>query len=268
MKKNLNLYIGGGLILIQLLAMLVSFVYTPFDPNEMNIQERFSPPSWNHWLGTDNFGRDILSRIMKGSQTAFLVGTIAVSIGLTIGTFIGAFAGYLGGWIDEIIMRLTDTLQAFPGILLALMFITVFGPSTVNTMLALSLVSIPVFSRISRSGFIQYKQFEFVEAARAMGLSTIRIMFLHILPNVMSPLIVAASMGFASAVLAEAGLSYLGLGVQPPDPSWGRMLNEAQNYIFKAPWYTLSPGIMITISVLGFNLLGDGIRDLRDPRIT
>lgn len=265
-KWNINMMIGGGMIALLLLILIVSFFYTPYDVNEMNTSERFASPSAKYWLGTDNFGRDIFSRIMQGTQTAFLVGLIAISIGAIGGTIIGALAGYVGGWTDELLMRVMDAMSAFPGILFALMFITVFGPGTVNTMIALGIMAIPNFARISRSGFLQYKEQEFVMAAKAIGLPPLAIMFRHILPNALSPLIVAASLGFASAVLAEAGLSYLGLGVQPPDPSWGRMLNEAQSYAFKAPWYTLAPGMMIILAVLGFNLLGDGLRDFRDPK--
>ncbi|MCT4620114.1 MAG: ABC transporter permease [Marinisporobacter sp.] len=265
-KRNFNLYIGVFLVTILLFLMIVSLFYTPYDINEMVIKERFQGPSIKHLMGTDNFGRDVLSRIIKGAQTAFLVGTVSVGVSFLFGTVIGAIAGYIGGWVDEIIMRFIDALMAFPSILLALVFIAVFGASTQNTIIAIGIRGIPTFARIARSGFMQYKEFEFVKAAKSIGAGHLRIMFIHILPNVLSPLIIAASMGFANAVLAEAGLSYLGLGVQPPEPSWGRMLKEAQNYIVKAPWYTLAPGIMITMSVLGFNLLGDGIRDMRDPR--
>ncbi|MBF8982071.1 ABC transporter permease [Lutibacter sp. B2] len=266
LKKNLALYIGVGIVAILLFLMIISLFYTPYDANKMVIAERFQAPSIKHWLGTDNFGRDILSRIMEGSQTAFYVGTVSVLIALIGGIIIGALAGYMGGWVDEVVMRIIDALMAFPSILLALVFIAVFGVSTQNTMLAIGIRSIPTFARIARSGFIQYKEFEFVKAAKAIGAGPFRIMFIHILPNVMSSLIIAASMGFATAVLAEAGLSYLGLGVQPPHPSWGRMLNEAQGYLMKAPWYTFAPGTVITMSVLGFNLLGDGIRDMCDTR--
>lgn len=265
-KNNFTLVIGLVIIGILLGIFLISFIYIPHDVNDMVMEDRFSPPSKKYLLGTDNFGRDVLSRIMKGSQTAFLVGTVSVLLAMIIGILLGAIAGYFGGAFDELIMRLMDALMAFPTILLALVFIAVFGASTLNTLIAIGIRSIPTFARLTRGGFVQYKEFEFVKAAKSVGAGPLRIMFDHILPNVLSPIIIAASMGFAGAILSEAGLSYLGLGVQPPHPSWGRMLKEAQSFLSKAPWYTFAPGIMITMSVLGFNLLGDGIRDMRDPK--
>ncbi len=263
-KKRISLRIGVIIISSIMAMMLISFFYTPYSVTEMNKRERFSPPNSSHLLGTDNFGRDILSRLMKGSQTAFFVGGVAVSIGLIFGIAIGATAGYFGGVLDEFIMRIMDSMMAFPGILFALMFVSIFGVGIKNTIIAIGIMSIPSFARITRSGYMQHKEFEYVKNARVKGISTFRIIFAHILPNVMSPIIVAASMGFSSAVLSEAALSYLGLGVQPPDPSWGRMLNESQVYISMAPWYAIAPGIMITLIVLGFNFLGDGIRDMQD----
>ncbi|MGG6313175.1 ABC transporter permease [Paenibacillus macerans] len=260
------LVIGGSLVMLLLLFMLTGVFHTPHEPNEMNTAMRLVPPQPAYLWGTDNFGRDIFSRIVEGTQTAFLIGATSVSIGLACGLVIGAAAGYFGGLVDEAIMRLIDATQAFPGILLAIMLVSVFGPGLNNTILALGLMSIPSFSRIARSGFMQYKEFDFVKASVAKGAGPLRIMVRHILPNMVSPLIVAASLGFSGSVLAEAGLSYLGLGVQPPDPSWGRMLSEAQPYMINAPWYVLITGAVITTMVLGFNLLGDGIRDVYDKQ--
>lgn len=265
-SKNINLIVGLFILSGFLIMMLTSFFYTPHDVNGMNIANKLKGPSKEYWLGTDEFGRDIFSRIMHGTRTAFFIGTVAVTIGITLGTLIGGLAGYIGGWLDEIVMRIMDALMAFPGIILALMLIAVFGPGMVNTSIALGLMAIPGTARIARSGFIQHKEFEYVLSAKLIGVKPFKIMFQHILPNVSSPLIVASSINFAMAMLAEAGLSYLGLGVQPPDPSWGRMLRDSQAYLASAPWYTYAPGIAITLMVLGFYMLSNAIRDITDPR--
>jgi peptide/nickel transport system permease protein len=258
--KDYNFIIGGGILIFLLLVMGVSFFYLPHSVTEINTAVKLSPPSSSYLLGTDNFGRDILSRLMKGSQTAFLVGIISVSIGCSMGVFLGAVSGYFGGRIDEIIMRIIDAMMAFPGILFALMFISVFGVGIENTMIAIGIMSIPTFARITRSGFLREKELEYIKAARVRGASNLRIIYHHILPNVISPIIVAATMSFSSAILAEAALSYLGLGVQAPNPSWGRMLSESQMYFMIAPWYTLAPGLMISLTVLALNMLGDFLR--------
>ncbi|NCN05855.1 MAG: ABC transporter permease [Spirochaetales bacterium] len=260
-RLNLNLVLGFSLVGFLALLTLVSFVYLPYDVNEMNAAARYQGPSAGHWLGTDNFGRDILSRVMHGGRTAFLVGTLAVSIGLFFGTLVGGTAGYLGGWVDELFMRLMDGLLAFPGLITALIVIALVGPGTFNTAIAIGIMSVPAISRIARSGFLQYKTIDFVQAARTIGVPTWQIMFRHILPNVASSLVIAGSLTFGGAILTEASLSYLGLGVQLPDPSWGRMLREAQGYFTRNPWATLGPGIAITLMVLGFYLLGNGTRD-------
>ncbi|WP_269919535.1 ABC transporter permease [Caldifermentibacillus hisashii] len=264
MLKNFNLIVGGTIVTLLLAIFIISFFYLPNNVNDMNIAKRLLAPNKEYLLGTDNFGRDILSRIMQGSQTAFIVGTCSVLIGLTGGIIIGSIAGYFGGWIDEVFMRFIDALLAFPGILLALMLVTIFKPSLTVTVIAIGIMSIPSFARIIRSGFLKFKQANFVKAARNFGASHLRIIFLYILPNNIAPIIVTASLSFSTAILIEAALSYLGLGVQPPDPSWGSMLKDAQGYAQKAPWYTVAPGIMLTLTVLGFNLLGDGLRDLHD----
>jgi peptide/nickel transport system permease protein len=266
LKKNIYLKIGIFIVSSLFILMIISIFYTPYDITKMNLDKKLNSPSKEFILGTDNFGRDILSRAMKSSQTAFIVGGISVGIGLLFGVFIGAISGYIGGIVDEIIMRIMDAMMAFPGILFALLYVAIFGVGIKNTIIAIGIISIPSFARIARSGFIQHKSMDYVKTAKMSGAKTIRIIFVHILPNVISPIIVAASMGFSTAVLSEAALSYLGLGVQPPYPSWGRMLNESQIYIERAPWFALVPGILITLLVLGFNFLGDGLRDASDKR--
>ncbi len=264
-RVSWELRIGLVLVLLLLLMCLVSFFYTPYGTNQ-EVAAKYQPPSSTFLFGTDNLGRDVFSRIMVGSQTVFLVGFISVAIGLVFGVLLGSVAGFAGKWADEIIMRLMDAMMSFPGILFALMYVAVFGFGIFNATVALGIMAIPKFARITRSGFMQVKQEPYIDMARSVGVPKIRIMFVHILPNIISPLIVAASMGFATAILAEAGLSYLGLGVQPPDPSWGRMLKDSQNSFLSAPHYALAPGLMITLTVLGFNLLGDGIRDIKDVK--
>ncbi|MER1956572.1 MAG: ABC transporter permease [Solibacillus sp.] len=264
--KNFNLLIGSVIVGGLLLIMIISFFYTPHDVTAMNIAQKLLAPNGTYWFGTDEFGRDIFSRIMKGTQTAFLVGVITVSIGVTFGVLIGGIAGYFGGWTDEVLSRILDALMAFPGIILALMLVAIFGPGIVNTSIALGVIAIPSIARIVRSGFVQHREAEYVLAAKLIGAKAPRIMFRHILPNISSQIIVAATITFATAMLAEAALSYLGLGVQPPDPSWGRMLKDSQSYLTSAPWYVYAPGIAITFMVLGLYMLSNAVRDLLDPR--
>ncbi|MEK4170204.1 ABC transporter permease [Lysinibacillus sp. FSL L8-0312] len=264
--KKINLVIGLLVIVGFLLVMLVSFFYTPHDVNAMNIPEKLRGPGGSYIFGTDEFGRDIFSRIMKGTQTAFAVGLLTVAIGTVFGILIGGIAGYIGGWIDEIFMRTMDALMAFPGIILALMLVAVFGPGITNTAIALGIIAIPAIARIARSGFVQQRDSEYVLAAKLIGVKPYSIMFRHILPNISSQIIVAATVTFATAMLAEAALSYLGLGVQPPNPSWGRMLKDSQAYLIGAPWYTYAPGGAITILVLGLYMLSNALRDFMDPR--
>ncbi|MBQ8638602.1 MAG: ABC transporter permease [Lachnospiraceae bacterium] len=269
MKKyvsDISFCVGLALVSIMLLVLCVSFFWLPCDPEAMSGLLKLKPPSPEHWLGTDQFGRDIASRIMKGIQISFLIGAIVVAAGGVIGVLLGACSGYFGGWVDSVIMKVIDAQMAFPGVLLALMLIAVFGNGIGNTILALSIMSIPRFVRISRSGFLRLREADFVRAEKVRGASAPRIMFIHILPNLMSELAATASLTFASAVMSEAGLSYLGLGITPPDPSLGRMLSEAQGTILRAPWYVLIPAGVITVLVMGFNLLGDGIQQVNERR--
>ncbi|SHH96920.1 peptide/nickel transport system permease protein [Sporobacter termitidis DSM 10068] len=264
--RNTNFKVGAILLCLFLILLILSLICTPYDPNKMNTQAKFQPPSFQHLLGTDNFGRDIFSRVMKGAQTVCFVGFTSVAIGLAAGFILGAVSGYLGGPADEVIMRLMDAQMAFPGIILALVLITLIGPGSVSTALALGVTAVPRFCRITRACFMQIKELDYIKAAKSRGASVPRLIACHILPNMLSPLIVTATLAFSTAILAEAGLSYLGLGIQPPQPSWGKMLFEAQAYLLTNPWYAFIPGCMITLTVLGFNLLGDGLRDLTDTK--
>ncbi|HEX3022533.1 MAG TPA: ABC transporter permease [Lachnospiraceae bacterium] len=256
-RRNLNLTIGSILIGIVLVFVTVSLFYTPYDPNEMNGTVKNAAPSLAHLFGTDNFGRDILSRVMEGSRTTFLVAIVTVLIGTVFGTLLGAFTGYYGGILDTILMRVNDGITSFPSILLALIMISVFGSGKYNIILALGIVFIPSFARVVRSEYMVQKELDYVKMAKLMGASDFRIIFIHILPNIRTILLSSITIGFNNAVLAEAGMSYLGLGVQPPDASLGRMLSEAQTYLFSAPWYAIAPGMMIVVTVLGFSLVNE-----------
>lgn len=255
--KNINFIIGTVIICLILLFLLIGILHTPFDPNEMNGAIKNMAPSLAHPFGTDNFGRDILSRVMVGASTTFLVAILTVAIGAIVGTAVGAFTGYYGGWMDEVIMRINDGVTSFPSILLALVLVSIIGPGKYNVIIALGIIFIPSFARVIRSEFISLKQMDFVKNAKLMGASNLRIMFVHILPNTKPILVSAITIGFNNAVLAEAGMSYLQLGVQPPDASLGRMLSEAQPYLMNAPWYAMAPGIVIILTVLGVSLVNE-----------
>ncbi len=261
-------FVAGGILSAALVGIaLLSVVWTPYDPTKMNIRGRFADPTWNHLLGTDQFGRDILSIIMSGAQNSITVGVVAVGIGLTFGISLGLLASARRGWWEEIIMRLSDFMFAFPAILLAIMLVATIGPGAVNAIVAIGIFSIPVFARLTRGAANAVWAREFVLAARSAGKGRFRITIEHILPNIISVIVVQATIQFALAILAEAALSYLGIGSQPPTPSWGRMLSEAQTMIFLNPWLAVYPGLAIALSVLGLNLLGDGLRDVIDPRL-
>ena len=259
-KKNnkINFYIGSTLIGIIGLMVLVGLFYTPYDPDAMNGALMNQPPSLQHPFGCDYFGRDILSRVMVGTKTTFIIAILTVFIGGGIGTILGAFTGYFGGVFDEIFMRINDGLASFPSILLALILVSVFGKGKYYITIALAIVFIPSFARVMRSEFLKQRSLDYVSNARLMGAGHLRIMFLHILPNTKAILVSTIVIAFNNAVLAEAGMSYLGLGVQPPDASLGRMLSEAQGYLFSAPWFAIAPGLVIILAVLGFNLINEG----------
>jgi len=264
--QNRNLMIGGLMALLIFATAAISYFYTPYDPNRMNLKERFLSPSAAHWLGTDQYGRDILSRVMKGAINSLIVGWVAVGIGLSFGVFLGSLAAYWRGWRDEGIMRLADVFYGFPAVLSAILITSILGPGMVNSMLAIGIFYIPIFARLTRGTSLSIWKRDYVTSARAVGQTNRSIIWSTILPNILSPLIVQATVQFAIAILAEAALSYLGLGTQPPHASWGRMLNEAQTFMEISPWLAIFPGLAIAVAVLGFNLLGDGLRDFLDPR--
>lgn len=260
--KNSKILAGSIMIGIIFILMIIGFFFTPYDFAQIDVTNKLDFFSFKHILGTDDLGRDILSRFMIAARESVFIGFASVLIGLIVGTLMGAFAGYFGGVIDEIIQKIIDTLMAFPGILIALMIVAVLGSNENNIIIALSIMSMPKFARISRSGFIKYKSADFIRAEVVRGAGTLRIMFLHILPNIFSELIVTATLGFSSAIISEAGLSYLGIGANPLVPTFGKMLSDAQNVIFQAPWYVFIPTGAITMLVLGFNLIADGLREI------
>ncbi|HBG66078.1 MAG TPA: peptide ABC transporter permease [Treponema sp.] len=259
-KENRELVIGTAITAIVLLMAIVSFFYTPYDITFMNIAERSQPPSWAHPAGTDNMGRDILSRLMVGSRFTLLV-ALGTVIGSTLaGSVLGMVSGYIGGWTDEVIMRLIDAVNSFPGLLIALVIVTVLDYGKYTIIPALCIMFIPSYTRIVRMGVMQCKEAEFVKNYRVFGASDVRLLTVHIFPNIMPQLFSSIIIGLSNAILAESSMSYLGLGIQPPAPSWGWMLNEAQGTIFKSPWYAVSSGIMIVITIVGFNCIGEGLR--------
>jgi peptide/nickel transport system permease protein len=257
---------GGGIILVLALVALFGASLAPYDPMAMDFTARFAPPSWAHPFGTDDFGRDVFSRVLYGAAVSFQVAFIAVGISGLAGVALGLTAGYRGGWVDEVIMRAMDVLFAFPAVLLAITVMAILGRGVENAMIAIAIVYAPIFARVTRGAVISVRDREFVLAARALGQSQLRIMLRHVLPNALGPIIVQTSLSLAFAILAEAALSFFGLGTQPPDPSWGRMLSEGRGFLQQAPWMGIFPGLAIMVSVLGFNTLGDGLRDVLDPR--
>ena len=266
-SQHRSFVIGGVLTALLLLAAALSFVWTPWSPYEMDMANKLQPPGGAHWLGTDVFGRDVASLLLVGARSSILVGVIAVGIGLTVGTALGLLAAARRGWVEEGIMRLTDFTLAFPAILSAIMMTAVFGAGIVNAIVAIGIYNIPTFARITRASANAVWSREYVAAARACGKGAFAITMQHVLPNISAVLIVQITIRFAIAILAEAALSYLGLGTQPPQPSWGRMLAEAQTMMWQAPLLAVFPGMAIAMAVLGLNLLGDGLRDLLDPRL-
>ena len=256
---NKNFTAGAVITAFMLVVILVGMVWTPYDPNAMDGAAKRLAPCLTHLLGTDNFGRDILSRVIEGAGATFLIAAATVAIGLAAGLIIGGLTGYYGGWLDEVVMRLNDAVAAFPSILLALVLIALMEPGRTSIILALGVLFVPSFARIVRTEVARQKSLDYVASAKLMGAGDMRVLFAHILPNIVPVLLPSVAIGFNNAVLAEASMSYLGVGVQPPDASLGRMLNEAQGYLLTAPWYALSAGAAIILLILGFGLLSEGL---------
>ena len=265
--RRANFAIGAVLVAGVVALALLSFVWTPFPATELDIPHKLQPPSAAHWLGTDSLGRDIVSLLIVGSRVSIAVGVIAVGIGIAFGVALGLLAAVKRGWVEEVVMRLADFTFAFPALLSAIMLTAIYGPGLVTSIAAIGIFNVPVFARITRASALVVRSREYVTAARALGKGEWRITLEHVLPNIAAILIVQATIQFALAILAEAALSYLGLGTQPPTPSWGRMLNEAQQQLFQAPQLAVYPGLAIALTVLGLNLMGDGLRDIFDPRL-
>ncbi len=258
--KNPELYTGLVITAVMLLILLSGVLFSPYDPNAMDAANKFADPSAEHIMGCDNFGRDLFARLSTGGATTLFVALGTVIIGITVGTLIGALTGYYGGAVDEVLMRFNDAVLAFPSILLALVFISVFGSGTWKVIISLGIVFVPSFARIVRSEFMRCKNLDYVRSARLMGAKDLRIMFVHILPNTLPVMMSSAVIGFNNAVLAEASMSFLGIGVQPPSSSLGRMLSDAQAFLFMEPSYAILTGMTIALIVLGFSLIGDGLK--------
>lgn len=256
-----------AIIAFFLLTTIVPGIFAPYPPHEQHAKDSLEPPSKRYWLGTDQFGRDIFSRVIFGGRVAIVVGVGSVTLAMLVGVPLGLISGYYGGPIDAIIMRIQDALLSFPPVLLALLIIASFGASAINVVLTIAIVYVPRFARLVRGSVLDLREREFVLASRAIGARDSRLLFRVILPNAVAPITVQATLGIAVAILIESGLSYLGLGIQPPTASWGNMLQHAQSHIYRAPWFVLAPGSFIFVAVLVFNLAGDRLREVVDPRL-
>jgi ABC-type dipeptide/oligopeptide/nickel transport system permease subunit len=258
---------GGSLVLILILAAVFADWITPYEPNDSVLMDNFEPPSAEHWFGTDHLGRDIFSRIVHGARISLAVGILATGLGILIGVPAGLLSGYLGGWTEGTIMRVTDSLISFPGLILALAISFALGPTVVNVVIALAVVRMPLFARLIRGETLSVREKDYVLAAKAMGATSHRIMIRHILPILSTIIITQAAISIGLAIFTEASLSFLGMGVPPPTPSWGRMLREGYTYLEIAPWVSMIPGLVLFVAVLGFNFLSDGLRDFLDPTL-
>jgi peptide/nickel transport system permease protein len=266
-RKNKMALVGLGIVVFFILLAIFAPLLAPYDFKEQNLAERLQPPSSKHLFGTDDFGRDIFSRVIYGARISLWVGFFSVLGSVIVGSLLGIIAGYYGRWIDGIISRLFDIMLAFPSILLAIGIVAVLGPSLQNALIAIAVINIPNFGRLIRSRVLSIKQEEYVMAAKAIGMSDTRILFHHILPNSMAPIIVQGTLAIATAIIEAAALGFLGLGAQPPNPEWGKMLADSKDFLTQAPWTMIFPGLAIMLTVLGFNLMGDGLRDALDPRM-
>ncbi|MDQ0413944.1 MULTISPECIES: ABC transporter permease [Mesobacillus] len=266
-KKNKLAVIGMMIVLFFILLAIFAPVIAPEGINDQKLDARLQAPSADHWFGTDDFGRDIFSRVVFGARISLWVGTFAVMGSIVIGCLLGILAGYYGKWIDAVISRAFDIMLAFPSILLAIAIVSVLGPSLQNALIAIAVINIPNFGRLIRSRVLSVKEEEYIMAARAVGMKDSRILFQHILPNSMAPIIVQGTLAIATAIIEAAALGFLGLGAEAPNPEWGKMLADAKQFMIQAPWTMIFPGIAIMLTVLGFNLMGDGMRDALDPRM-
>jgi peptide/nickel transport system permease protein len=266
LARNRTALVSAIVLLVILVVAVFDDFFAPQGANEQDIANRLEPPSGSHLFGTDDLGRDILSRVILGASVSLKVGFLSVGLAMVVGTVIGLVAGYYGGWRDDVLMRVMDVLFAFPAVLLAIAILAIRGPGTSNTIIAIAIVYVPIFARVTRASVLGVREEVYVRASRSVGASDFRLLTRHVLPNAAPPIIVQASVSLAFAVLAEAALSFLGLGTQPPNPSWGLMLAEGRGYIDLAWWLAFFPGMAIVVTVLCFNLLGDGLRDVLDPR--
>lgn len=258
---------GLGIVLFFIIVAIIAPLIAPYTYQDQNLIDRLQPPSRKHWFGTDDFGRDIYSRILYGARISLWVGFFSVLGSVILGTLLGIVSGYYGRWVDAIISRIFDIMLAFPSILLAIAVVAILGPSLQNALIAIAVINIPNFGRLVRSKVLSVKQEEYIMAARAVGMKDSRILFRHILPNSISPVIVQATLAIATAIIEAAALGFLGLGAQAPTPEWGKMLADSKEYLVQAPWTLFFPGIAIMLTVLGFNLMGDGLRDVLDPKM-
>ena len=266
-KKSKSALVGAGIVVFFVLLAIIGPIIAPFGMNDQNLANRLLAPSRDHWFGTDDLGRDIFSRILFGARLSIWVGFASVIMSVVVGTFLGIIAGFYGRWVDTIISRIFDIMLAFPSILLAIAIVSILGPSLTNALIAIAIINVPTFGRLVRSKVLSVKQEEYILAAKAIGMKNTRILWRHILPNSMTPVIVQGTLAIATAILECAALGFLGLGAEPPAAEWGKMLSDSRGYLTNAPWALFFPGLAIMLTVIGFNLMGDGLRDALDPKM-